>query len=174
MNGRHTFNDEDLSAEELLEKYNKSQQTPPLRQMKLDLKEFWTNFDPCGPGPNQCIGKCRSKEYKIKILKKYAEKNYQFKKRISLDQRREQFRKAKRLRNKFRWPCFVCGGEAEARHHIIELQGGATNAKRNVIPICHRCHALIHPWLEGKSLRKPFTSNLTKYSIRTRKNQRSY
>jgi len=162
-------NDESLTAEELIEKYKKSQQTPALRQMKLDLKEFWSNFEPCGPGPNQCLGKCRSKEFKLKILKEYAEKSYSFKRRMPLGKRREQFKNNRRLRNKFRWPCFVCGSEAEARHHIIELQGGATNSKRNVIPICHQCHALIHPWLSGKSLSKPNKSNLTSRSSRRSK-----
>ena len=149
------MNDERLSAEGLIERFNRSQEPDQRRLMKLALKEFWSNFEPCGPGPNQCVGKCRDEKFKLAILGDYAEKFFPFKRRIPIEKRREQFRKAKRLRNKFRWPCFVCGGEAEARHHIIELRHGATNSKRNVIPICHACHAKIHPWLHGRDLKRP-------------------
>lgn len=150
-------NAEDLTAEELIARFEKGLEPHSLRQIKLDLKEFWGHFKPCGPAPNQCIGKCRNEVFKLKLLREYAEKSYPFKRRKPLAVRREEFRKARRLKGKFRWPCFVCGEKAEARHHIIELQHGATNAKKNVIPICHRCHAKVHPWLRGQEVKEPGT-----------------
>lgn len=43
--------------------------------------------------------------------------------------------------------CQACGEWAQCRHHIFELQHGGVNHKRNIVYLCHRCHARIHPWL---------------------------
>ena len=32
-------------------------------------------------------------------------------------------------------------------HHIIEIQNGGSNAKRNLVPLCFPCHKRLHPWL---------------------------
>lgn len=46
--------------------------------------------------------------------------------------------------------CFVCySGERRLYwHHIIQVQHGGSETPRNLVCICHRCHKLIHPWLE--------------------------
>ena len=43
--------------------------------------------------------------------------------------------------------CLVCGEEADTRHHIVQLQNGGSNRKRNICFLCVDCHAEIHPWL---------------------------
>lgn len=44
--------------------------------------------------------------------------------------------------------CFVCGLWARLRHHIIQLQHGGSNSKKNIVALCDDCHAEIHPWLK--------------------------
>lgn len=53
--------------------------------------------------------------------------------------------------------CWACG-HARRRifHHIIQLQHGGTNARKNTVAICEECHAHIHPhlsmptWADGR------------------------
>ncbi len=87
-----------------------------------------------------------------------AIKRYGFNKRIPLVDRRKQFVRSPYLRGKRNSPCWVCLEPAEARHHIIELQHGGTNAKRNVIPICRGCHAEVHPWMKKSEQPHPTTA----------------
>lgn len=47
--------------------------------------------------------------------------------------------------------CFVCGRQAFAWHHIIQVQNGGTNHRGNLLPLCERCHGEVHPWLEAES-----------------------
>lgn len=44
--------------------------------------------------------------------------------------------------------CFVCQSKPQVRHHIIWIKNGGRNHKKNVIGLCHACHAEIHPWLK--------------------------
>lgn len=47
--------------------------------------------------------------------------------------------------------CFCCGISRNSvrliRHHIVQVQNGGSNTKRNLVAICQHCHASIHPWL---------------------------
>lgn len=47
--------------------------------------------------------------------------------------------------------CWVCRLNRKlVTHHIIQVQHGGRNTKRNKVHICHPCHAEIHPWMKGK------------------------
>lgn len=44
--------------------------------------------------------------------------------------------------------CFSCASHDQVYlHHIIEVQHGGSNARRNQVPLCFRCHQYLHPWL---------------------------
>lgn len=49
-----------------------------------------------------------------------------------------------------KWNCQVCGNKACHIHHIIQVQNGGRNKKKNLIELCEFCHASIHPWMEVK------------------------
>jgi len=40
--------------------------------------------------------------------------------------------------------CNDCGKPAELVHHLIELGNGGTNARRNLMALCRKCHAIRH------------------------------
>jgi 5-methylcytosine-specific restriction endonuclease McrA len=40
--------------------------------------------------------------------------------------------------------CWVCGGEAVDRHHIIPIQNGGRNTVTNIVPLCKPCHVGVH------------------------------
>lgn len=45
-------------------------------------------------------------------------------------------------------PCIACKRPAQCRHHIIQVQnGGEVKGGLNIAPLCHACHAKVHPWL---------------------------
>lgn len=45
-------------------------------------------------------------------------------------------------------PCWVCERTAaRVSHHVLQLQYGGTNARRNQVPICAGCHSHVHPHL---------------------------
>lgn len=46
--------------------------------------------------------------------------------------------------------CFACATRERLLywHHIIAVQHGGDSHRRNLVAICRRCHALIHPWLD--------------------------
>lgn len=94
-------------------------------------------------------------EFRLKVLKKYANKKYIHVSRDVLARRRKRFnnRKVKtyipligksgRIKT-----CRLCEkSNAECRHHIIQLQHGGFKGGRNVLFMCNDCHKLIHPWL---------------------------
>lgn len=44
------------------------------------------------------------------------------------------------------WSCLSC----ERRiywHHVITIGHGGSSTPRNLVPLCHRCHRDVHPWL---------------------------
>lgn len=47
--------------------------------------------------------------------------------------------------------CFYCctGDRNLYWHHVIEVQHGGSNDRLNLVAICLRCHATVHPWLDG-------------------------
>jgi hypothetical protein len=46
--------------------------------------------------------------------------------------------------------CFSClNADRQIHwHHVIWVSHGGSEALANQVPICRRCHAAIHPWLE--------------------------
>ena len=109
-----------------------------------------------------------TKESKIRLLKSASgrligDPNLQYKRSI-----RKQFNKKKK---KFAWGnCKVCDKPAQLLHHIVQIQNGGHNHRKNLIPLCHDCHAEVHPWLKGPKCTekyeltsKPATESLTAY-----------
>jgi hypothetical protein len=45
--------------------------------------------------------------------------------------------------------CFACSTMPRALylHHVIEVQHGGSNDRRNKVPLCYECHRRLHPWL---------------------------
>lgn len=52
--------------------------------------------------------------------------------------------------------CFACRTEERHIywHHIIQVQHGGSSTPRNLVPLCHRCHRLVHPWLPEPTSRE--------------------
>lgn len=117
----------------------------PLLNHKEKITKFWNNFEGF-----KFDGRGYSPEIKLALLQELATERIYYKNGQSLTTRRTKFDKIKRhrhnrLQHKF---CFICLGEANVRHHIIQLQHGGINSKRNIISLCYKCHADIHPWLK--------------------------
>lgn len=53
----------------------------------------------------------------------------------------------------FEHKCYNCGSTTDALelHHIVPLSLGGTNNPTNIVPLCEKCHGLIHdmPWKVG-------------------------
>lgn len=64
--------------------------------------------------------------------------------------RRADFNGVKRDLHSFQrfGQCWVCLAPASCRHHIVQLQNGGINSRKNVVSLCDPCHAEIHPWLK--------------------------
>ena len=104
------------------------------------LTKFWSCF------PDDVF---HTKLCRIRILCIYSERKNPEQPAIGREELRQQFdRKPSLLSYKSRQPCFACGGRSHVRHHIIQLQHGGSNKKRNIVRLCHDCHAEIHPWLK--------------------------
>lgn len=44
------------------------------------------------------------------------------------------------------WTCY--SGERRLYwHHVILVKNGGSSTPRNLVPLCHRCHRAVHPWL---------------------------
>jgi hypothetical protein len=48
--------------------------------------------------------------------------------------------------------CWCCAGETERRswHHVIQVQHGAANSRKAMVPVCDECHRAIHPWMKSR------------------------
>ncbi len=101
-----------------------------------------------------------SKESKIKILKTFARKKFIILPKEQLESRRIKFNKQLSNANGtiLRYKgmggkivivqCKVCEtNDSYLRHHIIQLQHGGNNGRKNRIALCEVCHNEIHPWL---------------------------
>lgn len=125
-------------------------------QLKLLKDLFWSNFR----GRKRFI-ECRSRKKTLGLLKEFADLRVEYKSRMPLAAYRKQFNdvKSERLQLKrYKW-CFVCNAKATLRHHLIQLQHGGDNSRRNLISLCKSCHAEIHPWLgkgSNKSEQSPY------------------
>lgn len=115
-----------------------------LEQLKRD---FWAHF-----GGSKTWRSRLKKKQTLAILKQYAEYKIAFKTLQPLKHRRKKFNEVKGELHQLRSHklCFACGDPAEHRHHIILLNHGGDNSKRNVVSLCAHCHAEIHPWMKAK------------------------
>ena len=112
------------------------------KQMKIDLKSFHSK-----------LRLCKNRVERRKLFMRYANKKYRFKTRMPIEERRKKFLKIKKFAGfplkrmaKFRH-CGICYDPSNVRHHIISLQNGGDNQKRNIIGLCEECHNEVHPWL---------------------------
>jgi len=107
--------------------------------MKEDLKTFWARTGLKLQETTPWLSGVRLDE-----LRRLAEYVYPFKHREPIKDRRFKFEIARRQKRYFKHPCFVCGGKTGHRHHIIQLQHGGGNSKRNVVALCLGCHGDVH------------------------------
>jgi len=94
---------------------------------------------------NQLEGKIT----RLNKLKEYADvkipwKTNKIKNRIKFNATKESLHGSHKHLNR---KCFVCLGQAHCRHHIIQMQNGGLNSKKNLVSLCHECHSAIHPWM---------------------------
>tara|TARA_B100000749_G_scaffold257283_1_gene226519 strand:- start:980 stop:1393 length:414 start_codon:yes stop_codon:yes gene_type:complete len=121
------------------------------------LETFWDKIKKIGyhklPHGDRvrCYCGSRNKSKVLALLKEFAEIKIVYKKGMTASEVRAKFKKDKRLQRFWHRACFVCGEpDVTQRHHIIQIQNGGRNCKRNVIPICNKCHSRIHPWMKWK------------------------
>lgn len=74
--------------------------------------------------------------------------------RTRLKQLRRQFINDHVMRHKFKMrdQCFLCSSDGSdgyflVRHHLIPLSKWGSNRQINIVTLCCRCHARIHPWV---------------------------
>lgn len=121
-----------------------------LHLMKQNLLAFWKEF-----GGRNNYGKGFTEEEKLLALQLLANHVY-FRRTTSLVRYRRRFNK--KYQSQFNYPCFVCYGNSEHRHHIIPLKNGGLNAHKNRITLCKSCHEKIHPWMvKGRGADYPST-----------------
>jgi len=96
-------------------------------------------------------GGLKTQEERLSVLIEYS--NMVIFKPKSLFKKRTEFNQIKktlhRAELKINTKCFVCLEQANCRHHIIQLQHGGLNQKKNIVSLCSSCHSLIHPWLKS-------------------------
>lgn len=114
----------------------------PPQYHKLLLKDFWDTF---GSNRNNGIGYDES--FKMEYVIALANIKIKYKAQKTLKNRRNNFNKNFNKKPVKRPPCFICNVKSQCRHHMIQLQNGGINCKRNIINLCNKCHATIHPWL---------------------------
>lgn len=52
--------------------------------------------------------------------------------------------------------CFACQRlNATHRHHVIQVQHGGRNTRSNLVRLCVRCHAEVHPWMDPHLEQEP-------------------
>lgn len=112
--------------------------------MKRSIKKFWAKF-----GGKKTKGHGFSKREKLAALIEWSRIVIPYYKQRPLPERRAEFNdgKAKLHPMKRFGKCFACAHDATCRHHVIQLQNGGINSRKNVVSLCAPCHADIHPWL---------------------------
>jgi len=115
-------------------------------QHKAEIESFWNQF-----GGKKSNGHGFGKETKLAALVRMAGLKIHYRNHESLSVKRQKFDESKSVLHKMNTRrnevCFACGLPATARHHVIQLQNGGINSRKNVISLCDGCHAHIHPWL---------------------------
>jgi hypothetical protein len=91
----------------------------------------------------------KSQQERLRKLKEYSQfilesPKETVEKRQDFDRLKKTLHRANAEINK---KCFVCLSQAHCRHHIIQLQHGGMNHKKNIVSLCNFCHAKIHPWM---------------------------
>jgi len=123
----------------------------PNKKVKLILRSFWEQVSLDGPeiAAKSFISRLPTADT-LSVLKDFSNIEVKYKKTAPLAEHRQAFDHLKHLRfkNVHKRICFACRKPAELRHHIMPLKNGGRNAKRNVVYLCRRCHAEIHPWLK--------------------------
>lgn len=116
----------------------------PHEKIKFHLTTFWKQF-----GDFRYGRWTTSKLRRMSLLQDYARIVIVYSSRAPLQSYRSSFNREKyHLLALKEWDfCFVCGSKPDVRHHIIQLQNGGINSKRNLVSLCNRCHAEIHPHL---------------------------
>lgn len=114
---------------------------------KQTINEFWQKF-----GGFKNDGVNFDEGEKLQAVKIIAETIIPRKSQQTLQYRRDRFNHVKLHRHSMKSHdlCFVCSGKAQCRHHLIQLQNGGINSKKNLISICNDCHAKVHPWLSSR------------------------
>ena len=123
---------------------------------KALLLQFWKRF---GGKPNRASVYNYPIQEKLQVLVEYSRMIMPYDCQIPLKVRRERFNKNKHLMHPFRkfGRCFACGLRATDRHHIIQLQNGGINSKKNLVSLCKECHEIIHPEMTDRSKPQPQT-----------------
>lgn len=109
--------------------------TPRVRSSAI-LKDFWE--------------KHRSGQPSIGLLKSFSDIVVDPISAFTLSQRRASFDsiKNKKFPLNYTSKCFVCNELATVRHHILLLKhGGPVSSPKNLVSLCNKCHAEVHPWL---------------------------
>jgi hypothetical protein len=112
--------------------------------LKFVLTRFWSRF-----GDRRKSGVGFEQVDKLRALRELSFVVIPYKAQKILPKRRKQFDESKLKLHPFRrfGICFVCGQPANDRHHIIQLQNGGINSKKNLVSLCCGCHGKIHPWM---------------------------
>ena len=116
--------------------------------LKHSVLKFWDKFGGWKPKGDYSQFNQQSK---LAAIKEMAELKIPFKHQRPVELRRVEFdkNKAKLCRHKLGSPCFVCSCPSTDRHHIIQMQNGGINSRRNLIALCRKCHSQIHPWMKS-------------------------
>ena len=84
---------------------------------------------------------------KVELLKEFSiiKLNYGFSSKSFRWEMRQKGALKNRIKDNNR--CKVCNKFGTIVHHIIQIQNGGQNIKKNLIAICPSCHSKIHPWV---------------------------
>lgn len=94
--------------------------------------------------------KCHTPAARRALLQAFAVIQLKPRRMTGLTERRAQWARRTAKMNPHDWEgheCFVCGGRATQRHHVIPLARGGLATKKNTVWIDRDCHKAIHPWM---------------------------
>ena len=119
--------------------------------LKQTLLDFWKKF-----GGRKTKGVGFSPELKLSALIELSLLKIPFHKQQPISKRRLDFDGTRTTLHPFRrfGKCFVCESPATDRHHIVQLQKGCINSKKNLVSLCSICHSKIHPWLSQTQIER--------------------
>jgi 5-methylcytosine-specific restriction endonuclease McrA len=107
--------------------------TESLGSLTRTLKEFWLLAD-----------QMKGIVERLDLLQEFATRRVYRK-------RRYKTIRNKRLRVRKGTICWSCRmRNAHVRHHIVQVQFGGANSGDCTVPLCHGCHAVVHPWIRRK------------------------